>query len=171
MSNKGNMRMVYTTPIPLPEMVMVRDQAPELSPEVRRKLDRVIALLEKLVNEDRPAVDLMAAKKAQRRENVRRLRDVKRRSLSDGGLGALDDAIRQADYEAAQEAYAARNPHKVQQDVPRDNRLQYPHKHRQREAWEDRLAAHDSAARFMTACEQAEAAYAARNPHKRRRER
>ena len=31
---------------------------------------------------------------------------------------------------------------------------------------EGRLAAQDSTARFMTACEQAEAAYAARNPHK-----
>lgn len=83
-------------------------------------------------------------------------------------LEARQEALEE---EVAQWAYAARNPHKAQQDATRDNRLQYPHKHRQREAWEDRLAAHDSAARFMTACEQSEAAYAARNPHKRRRER
>lgn len=171
MSNKGDMRMVYTTPIPLPKMVMVRDQATELSPEIRQKLDRVIALLEKLVAEDRPAVaDIMSEKKRQRHENARRLRD---RGMD--GLTSLQDAIRRAEFDAlcefAESAYSDRNPHKKQREVPRDSRVQYPHQPRQREPWEGRLAAQDSTARFMTACEQSEAAYAARNPHKRRRER
>ncbi|WP_209346283.1 hypothetical protein [Flavonifractor sp. AGMB03687] len=175
-------RMAYTSPMPLPRMCLVNDQAPQQpqkrDPEVERKLARVVALLEKLVNEDRPAAaDVMAAKKAQRQENARRLRErnAKMDTPNDDGMTPLLDAIRRACFETECEssaaAYAMRNPHKAQQDAPGDDRLQYPHKPRQREAWEDRLATRDSGARFMTACEQAEAAYAARNPHKRRRER
>lgn len=160
--------LFYEKPIPLPKMVMVRDQASKKrDPELEKKLARVVELLEKLVNEDRPAVDIMAAKKAQRRENARRLRDAKRCSLSDGGLGSLEDAIRQAEHEASQAAYAARNHHKGDREVPRDSRVQYPHKPRQREAWEGRLAAQDSASRFLIICEESENAYAARNPHKK----
>lgn len=156
--------MFFEKPIPLPKMVMVKDQAPEqLPPELKEKLSRVVALLEKLVAEDRPEVaDIMGAKKAQRQENARRLRDRNTDSMK-----FLQDAIRQAAYEAAcegsQAAYAARNPHKAQQDAPQETRLQYPHKPRRREAWEDRLATRDSA---MSICQQCEAAYAMRNPHK-----
>lgn len=166
--------MFFEKPIPLPKMVMVTDQAPEqLPPELKEKLSRVIALLEKLVAEDRPAAaDVMAAKKAQRRENARRLRerDAKYETPEDRvtvPAKFLEDAIRQAAYEAAcearQAAYAARNPHKAQQDAPQETRLQYPHKPRRPEAWEDRLATRDSA---MSICQQCEAAYARRNPHK-----
>lgn len=181
-------RMAYTSPMPLPRMCLVNDQAPQQpqkrDPEVERKLARVVALLEKLVNEDRPAAaDVMAAKKAQRQENARRLRerDTKARKYETPEdrvtvpAKFLEDAIRRACFEAACEssaaAYAMRNPHKAQQDAPRETRVQYPHKPRQREPWEDRLAAHDSANRFLIVCEQSEAEYAARNPHKRRRER
>lgn len=170
----NNRRMVYTTPIPLPKMAMVRDQAPQRDPDVEKKLARVIALLEELAKEKRPAAaDVMAAKKAQRRENARRLRerDAKMGAHNDGAMKSLLDAIRQATYEAncdfAQAAYAARNPHKDQQDAPQDTRVQYPHKPRQRAPWEDRLATTDSASRFLIICEQSQAAYAARNPHKK----
>lgn len=170
----NNRRMVYTTPIPLPKMVMVRDQAPQRDPDVEKKLDRVIALLEELAKEKRPAAtDVMSAKKAQRRENARRLRerDAKMGTPNDDGMTSLLDAIRQAAYEAncdfAQAAYAARNPHKDQQDAPKDTRVQYPHKPRQRAPWEDRLATTDSSSRFLIMCEQSQAAYAARNPHKK----
>lgn len=159
--------------------VVVRDEITkepkERDPDVEKKLARVIALLEELAKEKRPAAtDVMAAKKAQRRENARRLRerDAKMGTHNDGAMKSLLDAIRQATYEAncefAQAAYAARNPHKDQQDAPQDTRVQYPHKPRQREAWEGRLAAQDSASRFLIICEESENAYAARNPHKRR---
>lgn len=178
---------LYGECMPIPGVV-VRDEITkepkERDPDVKKKLDRVISLLEELAKEKRPAAaDIMAAKKAQRQENARRLRerDTKARKYETPEdrvtvpAKFLEDAIRRACFEAACEssaaAYAMRNPHKAQQDAPRDDRLQYPHKPRQREAWEDRLATRDSGARFMTACEQAEAAYAARNPHKRRRER
>lgn len=170
----NNRRMVYTTPIPLPKMAMVRDQAPQRDPDMKKKLDRVIALLEELAKEKRPAAtDVMAAKKAQRRENARRLRerDAKMGTHNDDAMTSLLDAIRQATYEAncdfAQAAYAARNPHKDQQDAPKDTRVQYPHKPRQRAPWEDRLATTDSASRFLIICEQSQAAYEARNPHKK----
>ena len=173
----NNRRMVYTTPIPLPKMVMVKDQAPKKrDPKLEAKLARVVELLEKLVAEDRPAAaDVMGAKKAQRRENARRLqeRDAKMGTHNDGAMASLLDAIRQATYEAncdfAQAAYAARNPHKAQQDEPRDTRVEYPHKPRQREPWEERLATTDSGSRFLLICEQSEAAYAARNPHKQKK--
>lgn len=164
----NNRRMVYTTPIPLPKMVMVKDQAPKKrDPKLEAKLARVVALLEKLVAEDRPAVtDVMAAKKKQRHENARRLRERDTDSMK-----FLQDAIRQAAYEAAcegsQAAYAARNPHKAQQDEPQDTRVQYPHKPRQRAPWEDLLATTDSSSRFLIMCEQSQAAYEARNPHKK----
>ena len=176
----NNMRMFYTTPIPLPKMVMVKDQVPQRDPDVEKKLARVVALLEKLVEEDRPAeTDVMAAKKQQRRENARRLRErnakAKKYETPEDRVTVparfLEDAIRQAAFEAAcevsQAAYAARNPHKAQQDEPQENRVQYPHKPRQRAPWEDRLATQDSSSGFMIICEQVEAAYAARNPHKR----
>lgn len=167
--------LFYEKPIPLPKMVMVKDQAPKKrDPELEKKLARVVALLEKLVAEDRPAAtDVMSAKKAQRRENARRLRerDAKMDTPNDDGMTSLLDAIRQATYEAncdfAQAAYAARNPHKDQQDAPQDTRVQYPHKPRQRAPWEDRLATTDSASRFLIICEQSQAAYEARNPHKK----
>lgn len=164
--------LFYEKPIPLPKMVRVWDQAPEqLSPELEKKLAQVVSLLEKLVAEDRPAVaDVMSEKKRQRHENARRLRE---RGMC--GLTSLQDAIRRAEFDAlcefAESAYSDRNPHKKQREVPRDSRVQYPHQPRQREPWEGRLAAQDGTARFMTACEQSEAAYAARNPHKRCRER
>ena len=171
----NNRRMVYTTPIPLPKMLMVRDQAPQRDPDVKKKLDRVISLLEELAKEKRPAAtDVMAAKKAQRRENARRLRErnAKMDTPNDDGMTSLLDAIRQATYEAncdfAQAAYAARNPHKAQQDAPKDTRVQYPHKPRQRAPWEDRRSTKDSSSRFLIMCEQSESAYAARNPHKNR---
>lgn len=160
--------LFYEKPIPLPKMVRVWDQAPDqLSPELEAKLARVVSLLEKLV-EDRPAVaDVMSEKKRQRHENARRLRNRDTDSMK-----FLQDAIRQAAFEAAcegsQAAYTARNPHTAQQDEPQERRVQYPHKPRQREPWEDRLAAQDSASRFLIICEEAENAYAARNPHKRR---
>lgn len=172
----------YGECMPIPGVV-VRDEITkepkERDPDVEEKLARVVALLEKLVEEDRPAVDVMAAKKQQRRENARRLRErnAKAKKYEDPEdrvtvpARFLGDAIRQAAFEAAcevsQAAYAARNPHKAQQDEPQENRVQYPHKPRQRAPWEDRLAAQDSASGFMIICEQVEAAYAARNPHKR----
>ena len=164
----NNRRMVYTTPIPLPKMVMVKDQAPKKrDPKLEAKLARVVELLEKLVAEDRPAVDVMAAKKQQRHENARRLRD-----QGTDSMAFLRDAIRQAAYEAAcegsQAAYAARNPHKAKQkDTAQETRVQYPHKTRQRAPWEERMATTDSSSRFLIMCEQSENAYAARNPHKR----
>ena len=165
----------YGECMPIPG-VAVRDEitkAPkERDPKLEAKLARVVELLEKLV--DRPAVsDVMAAKKAQRRENARRLRerDARMDTPNDDGMTSLLDAIRQATYEAnrefAQAAYAARNPHKAQQDAPRETRLQYPHKPRQREPWEERLATTDGASRFLLICQESEEAYAARNPHKR----
>ena len=142
---------------------------------LKKKLDRVISLLEELAKEKRPAAtDVMAAKKAQRRENARRLRErnAKMDTPNDDGMTSLLDAIRQATYEAncdfAQAAYAARNPHKDQQDAPKDTRVQYPHKPRQRAPWEDRRSTKDSSSRFLIMCEQSESAYAARNPHKNR---
>lgn len=168
---------LYGECMPIPGVV-VRDEITkepkERDPDVKKKLDRVIALLEELAKEKRPAAtDVMAAKKAQRLENARRLRerDAKMGTPNDDGMTSLLDAIRQATYEAncdfAQAAYAARNPHKDQQDAPKDTRVQYPHKPRQRAPWEDRLATTDSAGRFLIMCEQSESAYAARNPHKR----
>lgn len=168
----------YGECMPIPGVV-VRDEITEQpkrrepaqpkkrDPKLEAKLARVVELLEKLVAEDRPAAtDVMSAKKAQRRENARRLRD-----QGTDSLAFLQDAIRQAAYEAAcegsQAAYAARNPHKAQQDEPRDTRVQYPHKPRQRAPWEERLATTDSSSRFLIMCEQSESAYAARNPHKR----
>lgn len=167
----------YGECMPIPGVV-VRDEITkepkERDPDVKKKLDRVIALLEELAAGKRPtATDVMAAKKAQRRENARRLRerDAKMGTPNDDGMTSLLDAIRQATYEAncdfAQAAYAARNPHKDQQDAPKDTRVQYPHKPRQRAPWEDRLATTDSASRFLIICEQSQAAYAARNPHKK----
>ena len=164
--------------------VVVRDEITkepkERDPDVKKKLDRVISLLEELAKEKRPApADVMAAKKAQRRENARRLRErdakAKKYETPEDRVTVpakfLEDAIRQAYYEAAcensQAAYAARNPHKAQQDAPQDTRVQYPHKPRQRAPWEDRLATQDSASGFMIICEQVETAYAARNPHKK----
>ena len=167
----------YGECMPIPGVV-VRDEITkepkERDPDVEKKLARVIALLEELAKERHPAAtDVMAAKKAQRRENARRLRerDAKMGAHNDGAMKSLLDAIRQATYEAncdfAQAAYAARNPHKDQQDAPKDTRVQYPHKPRQRAPWEDRLATTDSASRFLIICEQSQAAYAARNPHKK----
>lgn len=167
----------YGECMPIPGVV-VRDEITkepkERDPDVKKKLDRVIALLEELAKEKRPAAtDVMAAKKAQRRENARRLRErnAKMDTPNDDGMTSLLDAIRQATYEAncefAQAAYAARNPHKDQQDAPQDTRVQYPHKPRQRAPWEDRLATTDSSSRFLIMCEQSQAAYAARNPHKK----
>ena len=153
-------RMFFTESFPIHGRIATRDQAPErLSPELEKKLAQVVSLLEKLVvAEDRPAVaDVMSEKKRQRHENARRLRD---RGM--GGLTSLQDAIRRAEFDAlcefAESAYSDRNPHRKQREVPRDSRVQYPHQPRQREAWEGRLAAQDSTARFMTACEQSEAA-------------
>lgn len=167
----------YGECMPIPGVV-VRDEitkeSKERDPDVRKKLDRVIALLEELAKEKRPAAtDVMSAKKAQRRENARRLRerDAKMGTHNDGAMKSLLDAIRQATYEAncefAQAAYAARNPHKDQQDAPQDTRVQYPHKPRQRAPWEDRLATQDGESRFLIICEQSQAAYEARNPHKK----
>lgn len=167
----------YGECMPIPGVV-VRDEITkepkERDPDMKKKLDRVIALLEELAKEKRPAAtDVMSAKKAQRRENARRLRErnAKMDTPNDDGMTSLLDAIRQATYEAncdfAQAAYAARNPHKDQQDAPQDTRVQYPHKPRQRAPWEDRLATTDSSSRFLIMCEQSENAYAARNPHKR----
>ena len=135
--------MFFEKPIPLPKMVMVRDQAPQqMTPETKLKLALVVELLEQLVAEDRPA-DVMGAKKAQRRENARRLLEHGTDSMK-----FLQDAIRQAAYEATcegiQAAYAARNPHKA----------------RKREAWEERLSIRDH---------DAESVYSGRNPHKRKR--
>ena len=152
--------------------VSVRDgitvRPKKADPKLEAKLARVVELLEKLVAEKRPAVtDVMAAKKQQRHENARRLREHGTDSMK-----FLQDAIRQAAYEAAcegaQSAYAARNPHKAQQDEPRDTRVQYPHKPRKREPWEDRLSTRDSArrSRYEKLCRDSESAYAARNPHK-----
>lgn len=162
-------RMFFTERFPILRNVETIDQAPErMDPKLEKKLAQVVALLEKLVVEgDRPAVsDVMAAKKIQRRENARRLRD-----RGADGMTSLLDAIKRAEYDAlceiAEGAYAARNPHKEQREVSRDSRVQYPHKPRQREAWEDRRATTDSASRFLIICQEAEAAYAARNPHKR----
>lgn len=160
----------YGECMPIPGVVVrdeITEQPKKRDPELEKKLAQVVALLEKLVAEDRPAVtDVMAAKKKQRHENARRLRDRDTDSMK-----FLQDAIRQATYEAncdfAQAAYAARNPHKGQQDAPKDTRVQYPHKPRQRAPWEDRLATTDSSRRFLIMCEQSENAYAARNPHKR----
>ena len=106
--------MFFTENFPICGRIATKDEAPRRSPEIQRKLARVIALLEELVSETRPAVDVMAAKKAQRRENARRLAEV-------------------------QDAYYSRNPHKP----------------RKRAAWEDRLAARDGAAQFLSAAEQA----------------
>ena len=141
----------------------ITEQPKKRDTKLEAKLAKVVELLEKLVAEDRPAVDVMAVKKQQRHENARRLRDT-------DSLAFLQDAIRQAAYEAAcegsQAAYAARNPHKAKQkDTAQDTRLQYPHKPRQREPWEDRLATMDS--RFLIICQESEDAYAARNPHKK----
>ena len=121
-------------------------QPKKRDPKLEAKLARVVALLERLVAEDRPAVT--------------------------DGMKFLQDAIRQVAFEAAcegaQAAYAARNPHKAQQkDTAQEKRLQYPHKPRQREPWENRIAAQDSANWFLIMCQESENAYAARNPHKR----
>lgn len=170
-------RMFFTESFPIHGRIATRDQAPQRrDPEIERKLARVVSLLEKLVAEDRPAVDVMAAKKAKRRENARRLRGSEKFESSEDRVTVpakyFEDAIRQAVFEAAcegaQAAYAARNPHKAQQqDAPQENRVQYQHKPRQRERWEKRLETTDSASRFLIACEQSQSAYAARNPHKR----
>ena len=165
----GKRVFLYGERMTIPQ-TFVRDeitaQPKKRDPKLEAKLARVVELLEKLVAEDRPAVtDVMAAKKQQRRENARRLRE-----RDADGMKFLQDAIRQATYEAncdfAQAAYAARNPHKGQHDAPKDTRVQYPHKPRQRAPWEDRLATTDSSSRFLIMCEQSENAYAARNPHK-----
>ena len=202
----------YGECMPIPGVV-VRDEITkepkERDPDVEAKLARVVALLEKLVEEDRPAeTDVMAAKKQQRRENARRLRERNakakkyedpedrvtvpaefleksdvvaarkkmyqenaKRMLEKSPEYRLNDALRKLEYEQrcrdAENAYSARNPHKAQQDEPQENRVQYPHKPRKRAPWEDRLATQDSASGFMIICEQVEAAYAARNPHKR----
>lgn len=167
----------YGECMPIPGVV-VRDEITkepkERDPDVKKKLDRVISLLEELAKQKRPApTDALTEKKAQRRENARRLRerDAKMGTPNDDGMTSLLDAIRQAAYEAncdfAQAAYAARNPHKDQQDAPQDTRVQYPHKPRQRAPWENLLATTDSASRFLIICQESEDAYAARNPHKR----
>ena len=165
----GKRVFLYGERMTIPQ-TFVRDeitaQPKKRDSKLEAKLARVVELLEKLVAEDRPAAaDVMAAKKQQRQENARRLRDRDTDSMK-----FLQDAIRQAAYEAncdfAQAAYAARNPHKAQQDAPQDTRVQYPHKPRQRAPWEDRLATTDSSSRFLIMCEQSENAYAARNPHK-----
>lgn len=166
--NKTFRRMTYDKPLPLTRVV--KDQAPpqRRDPKMEAKLSRIVALLEKLVAEDRPAVtDVMAAKKQQRRENARRLRDRDTDSMK-----FLQDAIRQAAYEAAcegaQAAYASRNPHKAQQDETQETRVQYPHKPRQREPWENRVRYTKDSARYEKLCRDSESAYAARNPHKKR---
>lgn len=154
----------FEKPIPLPKMVRVWDQQPQKrDPELDRKLARVVALLEELVGETHPAVDVMAEKRKQKQENARRLRERNARQKQyetpedrvTVPARFLQDALRQAAYEEvcrrAEKSYSARNPHKP----------------RQRAEWETRLATRDSESRFMTACEQAQAAYAARNPHKR----
>ena len=173
----------YGECMPIPGVV-VRDEITkepkERDPDVKKKLDRVIALLEELAKQKRPApTDALTEKKAQRRENARRLRErdakAKKYETPEDRVTVpakfLEDAIRRAYYEAAcensQAAYAARNPHKDQQDAPQDTRVQYPHKPRQRAPWEDRLATTDSASRFLIICEQSQAAYEARNPHKK----
>lgn len=167
----------YGECMPIPG-VPVRDeitaQPKKADPKTEAKLARVVELLEKLVAEDRPAAtDVMTAKKSQRRENARRLREQWRFETSEDRVTLpgkyFQDSARLTAFEKScrdiQAAYADRNPHK--QKGPRESRLQYPHKPRQREPWEGRLAAQDSTAQFMTACEQAAEAYAARNPHKR----
>ena len=178
----GKRVFLYGERMTIPQ-TFVRDEitkAPkERDPDVEKKLARVIALLEELAKEKRPAAtDVMAAKKAQRRENARRLRErdakAKKYETPEDRVTVpakfLEDAIRRAYYETAcensQAAYAARNPHKDQQDAPKDTRVQYPHKPRQRAPWEERLATTDSSSRFLIMCEQSENAYAARNPHK-----
>lgn len=164
-------RVFYTENFPILTRVAAKDQAPpqRRDPKLEAKLSRIVALLEKLVAEDRPAVtDVMAAKKQQRHENARRLREHGTDSMK-----FLQDAIRQAAYEAAcegaQAAYTSRNPHKAQQDEPQETRVQYPHKPRQREPWESRIHyTQDSArrSRYEKLCRDSESAYAARNPHK-----
>ena len=178
----GKRVFLYGERMTIPQ-TFVRDEITEQhkkrDPKLEAKLARVVELLEKLVAEDRPAAaDVMAAKKAQRRENARRMRErdakAKKYETPEDRVTVpakfLEDAIRQATYEAncdfAQAAYAARNPHKDQQGAPQDTRVQYPHKPRQRAPWEDRLATTDSSSRFLIMCEQSENAYAARNPHK-----
>ena len=160
----------YGECMPIPG-VAVRDEitkAPkERDPKLEAKLARVVELLEKMVAEDRPAAtDVMGAKRALRRENARRLREQGTDSMT-----SLLDAIKRAEYDAlceyAESAYAARNPHKEQREVSRDSRVQYPHKPRQREPWEDRKSTTDGASRFLLICQESEEAYAARNPHKR----
>lgn len=163
-------RVFYTENFPIFTRVATKDQAPpqRRDPKMEAKLSRIVALLEKLAAEDRPAVtDVMSAKKRQRRENARRLRDRDTDSMK-----FLQDAIRQAAYEAAcegaQAAYASRNPHKAQRDEPQETRVQYPHKPRQREPWENRVRYAQDSARYEKLCRDSESAYAARNPHKRK---
>lgn len=150
----------YGEPMTIPR-TFVRDeitaQPKKRTPELEAKLSQVVDLLEKLVAENRREVT--NKKKSQRREQ------------GTDSLSFLQDAIRQAAFEAAceatQTAYAARNPHKAQKDAPQETRVQYPHKPRQREPWEDRLSVQDGANHFLFICEQSHNAYAARNPHKR----
>ena len=118
----GKRVFLYGERMTIPQ-TFVRDeitaQPKNRDPKLEAKLARVVDCLEKLVAEDRPAAtDVMAAKKAQRRENARRLRErnAKAKKYEDTEdrvtvpARFLEDAIRQAAFEAACEGSQAAAP-------------------------------------------------------------
>lgn len=136
--------LVYGDIMPIESIprVPVADEAPAMDANTRKKLERVLELLEQFVLNSDVSDDesdpgrIYAAMVAQKKQR---------------------EAKAERDLQAAQRAYMDRNPHYSKGEKPKvrkDGRFGYEYQ-------EDRVI------RKM-ADEEAEEAYAARNPHKRR---